>query len=447
MTNSNHNDGVYGRTSRRIFTKGLVAATVLPAALALGAASRGAGAQGATEVTFWQFNTEDFIIKGWQDAITAFESANPDVKVNMEIVPWAEQHQKLVTGLATGGLPDVSMLGNNVVAEFQALDALAPMGQYFSQWSTEAGGDVTSDFWPGDKLYYSLNDEWWASPVAEETRCIYYRNDLFQAAGLGTNVPDTFDQARDLAMHLTSGGVYGFGIPGGVNYATVQTFMSVYLGYGARFLKDNGTCGFDSPEFRQALTYYTNLYVQDKVTPPDTPTYDNEALTQLFLDGKLAMTVQSPAFWTQVQNANPSFKDQVGIGQIPSGPAGRFGFLGGWPLVLWKTSKHPDAAFKWIRYATDPQGALPTLATAIGNIPGRKSLVNQAPWNQAPLNVFGQQMDVAYPYQYPNAEIPQMGTLEVDAVQTAVQNVMLGQDSVDGATLALVQHINDVLSR
>ena len=43
--------------------------------------------------------------------ITAFEAANPDVKVNMEIVPWAEQHQKLVTGLATGSLPDVSMLG------------------------------------------------------------------------------------------------------------------------------------------------------------------------------------------------------------------------------------------------------------------------------------------------------------------------------------------------
>jgi maltose-binding protein MalE len=56
-------------------------------------------------------------------------------------------------------------------------------------------------------------------------------------------------------------------------------------------------------------------------------------------------------------------------------------------------------------------------------------------------------MDYAYPYQYPDPEIPQMGTLEVDAVQTAVQSVMLGQASVDDATLALVDRINEVLNR
>jgi multiple sugar transport system substrate-binding protein len=447
MTHTEHNVGVDARMNRRRFTTGMAASAMLPTALGVGHSSRRAAAQDPAKVTFWQFNTEDFIIKAWQDAITAFQTANPDVTVNMEIVPWQEQHQKLVTGLATGGLPDVSMLGNNVVAEFQALGALAPMGQYFTQWSSEVGNDVTADFWPGDKLYYNLNDEWWASPVAEETRCVYYRKDLFEAAGLGTNVPDTFDQARDFALQLTSGDVYGIGIPGGINYGTLQTFMSVYLGYGARFLKDDGTCGFDSNEFRQALTWYTNLYLQDKVCPSDTPTYDNETLTQLFIDGRLAMTIQSPSFWAQLQTANPSFLGQVGIGQVPSGPAGRFGFLGGWPLVLWKSSKNPEAAFRWIRFATDPQGALPKLTTTMSNLPGRRSIVDQAPWNTAPLNVFAQQMDVAYPYQYPSAEIPQMGTLEVDAIQTAVQNVMLGQQTVDEATVALVQRVNDVLTR
>ena len=436
-----------GRLNRRRFATGLAAASAVPATLGRGYSARRASAQDATEITFWQFNTEDFIIQGWQDTIDAFQATNPDVTVNMEIVPWQEQHQKLVTGLATGGLPDVSMLGNNVVAEFQALDALAPMGEYFSQWSTDVGSDITEDFWPGDKLYYNLNDEWWASPVAEETRCVYYRKDLFEAAGLGSDAPATFDQMRDFAIALTSDDVYGVGIPGGINYGTIQTFMSVYLGYGARFLNDDGTCAFDSDEFRQALTYYTNLYLQDKVTPSDTPTYDNETLSQLFIDGRLGMTIQSPAFWAQVQAANPAFLDGVAIGQVPSGPAGQFGFLGGWPLVLWKSSEKQDAAFRWIRFATDPQGALPQLSTTISNIPGRRSIVDQAPWNTAPLNTFAQQMDVAYPYQYPNDEIPQMGSLEVDAVQTAVQDVMLGQDSVDGATTALVQRINDVLSR
>jgi ABC-type glycerol-3-phosphate transport system substrate-binding protein len=87
------------------------------------------------------------------------------------------------------------------------------------------------------------------------------------------------------------------------------------------------------------------------------------------------------------------------------------------------------------------------LSNSTGNIPGRKSIANEAPWNEPPLDVFVKQMDVAYPYQYPDPEIPQMGTLEVDAVQTAVQSVMLGQASVDDATKALVDRINSVLAR
>jgi ABC-type glycerol-3-phosphate transport system substrate-binding protein len=445
MTTKTGTSSRFPYLSRRAFTGGAIAASVAGPA-ALGAVS-GVAAQNVTEVTFWQFNTEEFIVQSWTDAIAAFEADNPDVKVKMEIVPWADQHQKLVTGLATGSLPDVSMLGNNVVAEFQALGALSPMTSYFEAWSAEAGSDVTEDIWPGDKLYYFLQDEWWASPVAEETRCVYYRKDLFETAGLGTEGPKTFDELRDFALKLTSGDVYGFGFPGGLNYGTLQTFMSVYLGYGARFLNEDGTCGFDSAEFRDALTFYTNLYLVDKVSPPDTPVYDNETLTQLFIDGKLGMTVQSPTFWNQIAEASPDLQANVGIAPIPAGPAGQFGFLGGWPLVLWKASKNPDAAFRWIRYATDPKGALPALSTASGNIPGKRSIADQEPWNAAPLNVFTEQMEYAYPYQYPEPEIPQMGTLEVDAIQTAVQAVLLEQSDVDTATLDLVQHINDVLSR
>jgi multiple sugar transport system substrate-binding protein len=432
--------------SRRTFNRGLLAAAAAPALAAATAPFSAARAQSATTVTFWQFSTDQFAIDAWNAAIAAFEQANEDVKVNMEIVPWADQHQKLVTGLTTGGLPDVSMLGNNVVAEFQALGALAPLTDRFKAWSDETGKDVAADIWPGDKLYYNLNGDWWASPVSEETRCLFYRKNLFEKAGVAA-APKTFDEARESAKKLTQGDVYGWGIPGGIQYATIQTFMSVYLGYGARFLKDPKTCGFDSPEFRDALTFYTNLYTVDKVTPPDSPTYGSQELEQQFQNGKLAMFVDGPWFWTALNQAKPDFLDQVGIAPIPAGPKGQFGFLGGWPLVLWKASKNPDAAWKWIKFATDPAGALLKLSNSTGNIPGRKSIANEAPWNEPPLDVFVKQMDVAYPYQYPDPEIPQMGTLEVDAVQTAVQSVMLGQASVDDATKALVDRINSVLAR
>ena len=74
-----------------------------------------------TTVTFWQFSTRDAYIEAWNNAIAEFEAQNPDITVEMEVVPWAEQQQRLVSALTTGGLPDVSFLGNNVVAQFQAI--------------------------------------------------------------------------------------------------------------------------------------------------------------------------------------------------------------------------------------------------------------------------------------------------------------------------------------
>ncbi len=423
------------------------AALLVILALALGAAQ----AQEPTTVVFWQFFTDETIIEAYENAIAEFEALNPDVKVQMVIVPWSEQQQRLTTALSAGGLPDVSMLGNNVVAQYQALGALAPLTEYFEAWSEEVGSDITEDFWPGDYYYYLIDGEWWGSPMNVETRVLWYRKDLLQAAGFDAP-PDTWDQVREYAIALTKDNVYGFGIPGAIDYPTLQVFMNVYLGYGARFLNEEGMCGFDTPEFRQALQYYTDLYLVDAVTPPDTPTYSREQLLQLLADGRLAMYIDGPWILGTVQAAEPEWIDSLKVAPIPAGPAGRFGFLGGWPLVLWNESKVKDAAWKWIKYATDPEGGLPGIAAAANLPPGRQSIAEQwlesydEPW-RSQFRVFLDGLAYAQPYQYPDPEIPQMATLEVDAVQTAVQNVMLEVETVDQATVSLCQRINEVLSR
>ena len=382
--------------SRRTFAKGLAAAS---AALSVGRAPHIARAQEPATVTFWQFSTNDFEIQAYNDAIAAFSAENPDVTVNMEIVPWSEQQQKLITGLTTGALPDVSMLGNNVVAQFQAIDALEPLTPYFEAWSEEIGRDITEDIWPGDELYYKLDGEWWGSPVAEETRALYYRKDLFEAAGIEAP-PTTWEETREVAKTLTSDDVYGFGIPGGIEYDTLQVFMSVYLGYGARFLNDEGMCGFDSQEFRDALTYYTNLYLEDKVSPPDTTDVRRPAAPGSLPQRAAGHADQQPRPDKALQTAEVDWLDNVGIAEIPR-PGRSVRIPWRWPLGLWKISKNKDAAFRWIRFATDPDGYLPQLAAASGMSPGRKSIVDVEPWNDEPLDVFATQLGFAYPYQYP----------------------------------------------
>jgi multiple sugar transport system substrate-binding protein len=414
---------------------------VTPAATS---AATSTAAPGVTqEVVFWQFSDRQVEIDAYQALITKFEAAHPNIKINMQIVPWADQAQKLTTALTSGGLPDVSMLGNNVVAQFQHIGALAPLDDYVTAESTRVGKDITADFWPGDKLYYYLDNHWWGMPVAEDTLGLFYRKDLFAAAGL--QPPKTWDEFKTDAQLLTKNGVYGAGWLQSIDYVTLQAFMSVYLSYGARFLNDQGKCGFDTPEFKQALDYYTSIF-KSGWTPPDSATYAFPDMEAQWKAGKLAMFLDSAYLWADTQTANPDVAKNMAVAPVPSGPKGQFAFLGGWPLVLWNASKVKDAAAQWIMFATNAENVL-QLDRAAGQLPGRVSNAQMDPWNKDPYTVFLGQMPRAFPYQYPDAEIPQMGGLEPAAVQTAVQAVALGQASLDSATATLCKTINDALSK
>lgn len=424
--------------------RSLLASTAFAAGLVFGQS-----AMADTTVTFWQFFTGDTDVAAWRDAIAKFEAANPDIKINMELVPWSEQQQRFVTALATGGLPDVSMLGNNVVAQFQATGSLYPLDEFVATYDAENGTDIVEDIWPGDKGYYILDGKLWASPIAVETRALYYRKDLFREAGLDPeNPPQTWEELATAAAAISKAGngdYYGIALPMGLTYNTVHNFMSTYLGYGARMIGDDGTCGFDSPEFKAALEVYTRIY-KDGGTHPDAPTLDGDTLRRGFADGNYAMHIQNASLMKQLQDEGAPFVDEVGIVKIPAGPVNRSGFLGGWPLVLWDASENKEAAAKWILFATHGD-ALRDMAVASGFIPGSVSLAQGAPWDADPYPLFVEQLQDARAYQYPGEALPQMGQLEVDTIQKAVQAVALGQQSPDEATAQLCATINEVLAR
>jgi ABC-type glycerol-3-phosphate transport system substrate-binding protein len=115
--------------------------------------------------------------------------------------------------------------------------------------------------------------------------------------------------------------------------------------------------------------------------------------------------------------------------------------------VLWKGGKNNAAAAEWVHFATSPRGGLGTIVKVSGVLPGRKSLTKQSPWNKPPLSTFVKQMGYAYPYQYPHQEIPQMGAIETETIQNAVQRVATGSQTVDQSTTQLCSEINKFLKK
>jgi ABC-type glycerol-3-phosphate transport system substrate-binding protein len=276
---------------------------------------------------------------------------------------------------------------------------------------------------------------------------VYYNKDLFQQAGLDPNTPPaTWDEMEKDAKALKSVVSVPWSAPMSKQYVTVQTFMSVYLSYGASLFDSKGKCGLDTPEFKDALTWYTGIAKQG-LTSPDAVNATSDDIANLFSNGKAGMLIDGPSRYNAIKQANPDLFKNVGVAAIPAGPKGQFGFLGGWPLVMWNTSKVKDAAAKWIHYATSPDGALSQIAQTSGILPGRKSLASKAPWTDAPYDQFAKQLSKAYAYQYPAGPSPKMGEIETASIQTAVQQVASGALSVNDATKALCTDINGILAK
>jgi multiple sugar transport system substrate-binding protein len=200
------------------------------AAILLATLGNSTNASVKSRVTFWQFSTRAADIDAWKKAIAQFEQANSDIEVDMEIVPWSEQQQRLISALSAGGLPDVSMLGNNVVAQFQAAGALVPLDDYFVAYGKAHNMDVAADVWPGDKGYYYLNGHWWGSPVCVETRALYYRKDPFKAAGLDPDKPpQTWVELAEDADKITKANkdkIYGIALSMSLDYWRTKRLAS-----------------------------------------------------------------------------------------------------------------------------------------------------------------------------------------------------------------------------
>ena len=402
---------------------------------------------GKETVTFWQFDTSPASISAYNAAIKGFEAKNPTITVKMQIVPWSDQQQKITTALASGSLPDVSMLGNDVVAQYAANGALAPLDSYIAGWSKDEGIDVKKDMYAGDLTYYTYNGKLYGSPVADETRMLYYNKDLFTKAGLDPSTPPaTWDEMATAAKALKSVISVPWSVPMSKQYATVQTFMSVYLSYGATLFNAEGKCGLDTSEFKSALSYFTGI-AKAGLTSPDAANQTSDDIANLFDNGKAGMLIDGPGRYNAIKTANPDLFKNIGIAAIPAGPKGTFGFLGGWPLVMWQTSKVKDAAAKWIHYATSPEGALSQIAQTSGILPGRQSLTTKAPWTDAPYDQFAKQLSSAYAYQYPAGPSPKMGEIETASIQTAVQQVATGTLNVNDATTQLCAGINKILGK
>ncbi|MCP4544105.1 MAG: extracellular solute-binding protein [Chloroflexi bacterium] len=304
----------------------------------------GGSATAKTTIEVWDFQQSDKdILEAQQRAIVEFERENPNIKVNVTAIPFAEYYDTLLNAVQNGEPPDVSTLTQQWTAQWADSGAVIPLDEYIKDSAVKRG-----DFFPGSWNSNLWEDETWGIPLSNDVwQQLYYNKDIFAAAGLDPeNPPATWDELLEAAAKLNNPPEqYGIVIMDAGDWIVYIVDSFIYSN-GGRVINGEGTMAtINSPEAVEALEYLRQL---NAFAPPGTFNRSESDAVDLFTSGHVAMILAGS--WQQDTFRNiPDLNWGVAMTPAPDGKTFH-GTLGGWNLLIYAASEHQDAAWKYIEF-------------------------------------------------------------------------------------------------
>jgi ABC-type glycerol-3-phosphate transport system substrate-binding protein len=231
------------------------------------------------------------------------------------------------------------------------------------------------DFFQGDLQQYMVGDTVYGLPMVADTNILYWRTDLFEAAGLDPNQPPTtYDELREYAIRLTTDvnglhpgdegfdpnniEVYGLGFKGVSGLASSWEWYNYLYAFGGDLMDDQFNITIDSPEAVASLQWVVDNLRVHGIYPPDTTSYDYTEFHTLFIQGKMAMAINWPYMWSLIQNPEMSqVVDLVNVGRKP-GQETHGGNIGGWSWNVFTMSDTPELATAFAKWMSGPDFSL-----------------------------------------------------------------------------------------
>ncbi|QOR70324.1 extracellular solute-binding protein [Ruania alkalisoli] len=244
------------------------AAAALASCLALAACSGGGDGNGTDDgdaadsaITFWTPHVQPDRMAAQQEIAAEF-TAESGIEVEVVAMAGADQDQALITGAASGDVPDV-------VLHAPDLSAWQSQGLVDSGAATSVIESLGADTFNQQALdFITIEDTYQAIPADGWVHLIAYRTDLLDEAGI--SVPASLDELADAAQTIRADvGITGMamGTQAGTPSAT-EAIESTFQQTGCELVQD-GTVTFDSPECVQAAGNFATLADSSAAGPFD----------------------------------------------------------------------------------------------------------------------------------------------------------------------------------
>jgi multiple sugar transport system substrate-binding protein len=309
------------------------------AALALCGFAAIAGAQTTLEFPTWQAE-EPGVSTWWKELIAAYEKRYPDVKINLQQVPFAQFVKQMTVRFAAGNPPDIVHLPSRDFASFADQGWLEPLDERLK------GTDIGAS-WPPLQSEMQWNGRTQGVLLMGYGGVLFYNEAKLKEAKLA--VPKTPDEWLAAMKATTDAGKGQFGLATitAEHPNMVVEMASWVIGSGADWLK-GGKYNFTDPAVVKAVDGWRQSIA---FAPKGT---NSATARQLFIDGKVTFLRDGPWVWGALAKSPADVRPNLRIGALPFQvtPGGASNSL----HVAAKTdARKKEAVWNFIRMAASPE--------------------------------------------------------------------------------------------
>jgi len=282
-----------------------------------------------------------------------FEKANPGIKVKFATYTEGDLRAAIEKDVAThSNAFNVIMIGPYETPLFAKNGWLTDLSKQYI--ASDSAYDA-SDLLPSISAALSYKNDLYAVPFYGESSMVYYRKDMFKAAGLTMPLHPTWAQVQTFAAKLNqpgkTAGICLRGLAGwGDNMAALDTVVNTY---GGEWFNQSWKPQLTSPAFEAATNFYVNLVRKYGESGASNDSF-NQLLT-LYGQSKCAMWYDATVAATSITTTYPTVAAQTGYAFAPVDVTKSSGWLWTWSLGIPQGASDSSAAWKWVSWATSKQ--------------------------------------------------------------------------------------------
>jgi multiple sugar transport system permease protein len=340
---------------------------------------------GRKEIVAWGIN---FLGPDIYTLIHQFEKENPEYRVIISASAERDNtadNQRLLSAIAGGVPPDVYFFSRFATGEWASRDALSDLTDLVANQANDNPNRIDlNDYYdfavqeasyapPGSKERARL----YGIPITADIRFLFVNAQALREAGLvdanGNPVPPkTWEELREYAKKLTTyrkpgdlkSGITRMGfVPGfGIGFGNSFLYLWAWQAGGSLMSADGTRVTFDSPEVVRALKYVVDIH--DDAGGAAQINAFQQSISSMemdpFIRGQIAMKIDNDWMFRFMALFKPDMDFIIAPPPMPADELAKgrkpVTWAGGFSLVIPKSAKNRDGAFKLIQYIASWRG-------------------------------------------------------------------------------------------